>query len=91
MQPTSESPIYRLRVEHDRGRVPRVFIESPQIDSSVSHVYREGHLCLYWPEEWEWSAREKLAETLIPWTALWIYYYEIWQFCGKWLGPSSPH
>jgi hypothetical protein len=30
-----------------------------------------------------------IATTLIPWTALWLYYYELWLDTGKWLGPSS--
>jgi hypothetical protein len=30
-----------------------------------------------------------IATTILPWTALWLYYYELWLDTGKWLGPSS--
>lgn len=30
-----------------------------------------------------------IAKTILPWTALWLYYYELWLDTGKWLGPSS--
>ncbi len=55
------------------------------------HRYPDGSLCLYWPDEWGWTARESLAATIVPWTAFWLYYYELWLVTGEWLGPSSPH
>lgn len=91
LRPSPDSTEYSIRIDHDSGKVPRVFVDNPPIDKSAPHRYPGGDLCLYWPKEWRWSANEKLSETLVPWIALWLYYYEIWQFCGKWLGPSSPH
>lgn len=90
-QPTSDSPEYHVRVCHDPGFAPRVYVDSPVLPKDAPHRYPDGNLCLYWPDEWRWTPRESIAKTLLPWTALWLYYYEIWLFCGKWLGPSSPH
>lgn len=28
----------------------------------------------------------RIANTILPWTSLWLYYYEIWLGTGKWEG-----
>ncbi len=61
----------------------------PQLVKGAPHLYADGSLCLYWPKEWQWAAHEAIAETLLPWAALWLYYYELWLDAGEWLGPSS--
>ena len=30
-------------------------------------------------------------ETIVPWTAEWIVFYELWKITGEWLGPEAPH
>ncbi len=57
------------------------------------HLYADGSLCLYWPKEWRWSRKAIIAETILPWAANWLLYYELWLDTGEWLGPSShdPH
>lgn len=32
-----------------------------------------------------------IAETIVPWTALWLLYYELWLETDEWLGPEAPH
>jgi hypothetical protein len=91
LQPSVESPVYRVRVVHEPGRSPLVFVDSPRPCRDAPHRYGDGSLCLYWPVEWRWRPAESLAETIVPWTALWLYYYESWQVTGEWSGPSSPH
>ena len=27
-----------------------------------------------------------LANTIVPWVADWLYYYEVWLFTGEWEG-----
>jgi hypothetical protein len=27
-----------------------------------------------------------IAETIIPWTSEWLYFYELWVFTGEWHG-----
>jgi len=91
LQPTPESAAYEVRIIHEPDQVPAVFVERPLVRKDAWHRYRDGSLCLYWSEEWRWTAGESLAQTIIPWTAFWLYYYELWLLTGEWLGPSSPH
>lgn len=32
-----------------------------------------------------------LAESVLPWTAEWLFYYEMWHVTGEWGGPEAPH
>jgi len=91
LQPTPESPRYRVRIDHEGGDAPAVWVEKPDLPKDAPHRYPSGKLCLYWPEEWSWRDEETLAETIVPWAALWLYYYEVWQVTGEWLGPEAPH
>ncbi len=91
LQPTPESHAYDVVILHEPDRMPVVCVERPSIRKDAWHRYPDGSLCLYWPKEWRWSPRESLAETIVPWTAFWLYYYELWCVTGEWLGPSSPH
>lgn len=65
---------------------------------SIPHIYPNDKkikgtvLCLYLPKikdnkitQWH-PSRHSLAETIIPWTALWLYYYEHWLLTGNWEG-----
>jgi len=91
LQPTVDSSAYEVVVLHEPDLFPVVYVEKPSIRKDAWHRYPDGSLCLYWPKEWRWSPRESLAETIIPWTAFWLYYYELWCRTGEWLGPASPH
>jgi hypothetical protein len=71
--------------------MPKVFVDSPEIVPNAPHRYSDRSLCLYWPEEFSWTSHQSLARTLVPWTALWLFHYEIWLSLGEWLAPESPH
>jgi hypothetical protein len=34
----------------------------------------------------EWKSNMPLANTVLPWTTEWLYYYEIWLVPGEWTG-----
>ncbi len=91
LQPTPESPKYSVRVIHNAQGPPRVYVDSHWLDPRCRHLYEGGALCLYWPKQWWWTAGESLPETIIAWSALWLYFYELWLVTGEWLAPSSPH
>lgn len=91
LQPTLDSPFYAIRIVHQADRSPRTYVDRPTLRADACHRYQDGSLCLYWPAEWWWTPRESLAATIVPWTAFWLYYYELWLVTGEWLGPSSPH
>lgn len=49
-------------------------------------MYGQKTLCLYRPSKNEWDSPMSLADTVLPWTSLWLFYYEIWLATGEWLG-----
>jgi hypothetical protein len=89
LQPRTTSPTYRVEVRYRVGKIPRVRVLRPALVAGAPHLYGDGTLCLYWPREWIWHSYELIAETIIPWTGLWLYFYELWLDTGEWLGPSS--
>lgn len=91
LQPRPASPAYKMavRVGNRVGEVPQARVIWPILVPDAPHLYTDGTLCLYWPSEWSWQCDDLIAETILPWTALWLYYYELWLDCGEWLGPSS--
>ena len=89
LQPSETSPAYRVEVRYQQGGLPTVRVLQPTLIKGAPHLYREGHLCLYWPKEWHWRGDTLIAETILPWTAQWLLYYELWLDTGRWLGPSS--
>lgn len=83
---------YHIKIEYNQGRIPRVYIVEPVIKpSSQYHMYGNGCLCLYDYREAPWSAKMKIHETIIPWTAEWLIFYELWKISGEWMGPAAPH
>jgi hypothetical protein len=91
LQPREASQTYTIAIDYRLGDVPHVRVLSPTLHPKAPHVYPDGTLCLYWPEKWPWRRAELLAETIIPWAAVWLHYYELWLDTDKWLGPASPH
>jgi hypothetical protein len=35
--------------------------------------------------------KDFIHEKIIPWTAEWLVYYEIFKRTGQWIGPEAPH
>lgn len=88
-QPNPSSDSYRLKVVYGRWGPPKVFVVNPCLPLNAPHRWPDKSLCLYWHREWWWSDSESISQTIMPWTALWLEYYEIWKVIGTWLGPSS--
>lgn len=83
---------YKIRLEYKEGMTPRVYIVDPHIEPDPEyHIYKEGNLCLFDPRESPWSSMMRIHETIIPWTAEWLVFYEIWKLTGKWEGPEAEH
>jgi len=92
LQPLEVSPIYAVRIQYRVGDIPRVWVIAPALHERAPHRYtkEDGRLCLYWPREAPWRPDSVVAETIVPWTALWLFYYELWLDTEQWLGPT-PH
>jgi hypothetical protein len=87
---------YRVRVEYRLGSSPRSRVVAPELHDRgegrrIPHRYSDGSLCLYFPPEDSWTPQKLIAQTIIPWISLWLYYYEVWLATGAWLGGGTPH
>lgn len=89
LQPRPLSPHYRIAVRYKPSSPPIVEVIAPALAPKAPHLWRDKTLCLYYPKENPWQRDMLIATTILPWTALWLYYYELWLDTGKWLGPSS--
>jgi hypothetical protein len=95
LQPRASSPVYTVRVIYRfagrRSKQPRVWVESPEISTVAPHRYCDGSLCLHFPRDGDWAPSKYISKTIIPWTALWLAFYEIWLDTDHWYGPEAPH
>jgi hypothetical protein len=91
LQPTSRSAAYHFLLKYNLTNAPKTKIVSPAIQKNekgedAPHLYPGENLCLYHPHHLEFSRTDFLCDTIIPWTSLWLYYYEVWHLTGDWLG-----
>lgn len=93
VEPTPIARVYLARLSYRLGRPPRVLIVRPDLGKlakgrRLPHVYRQEPptLCLYFPKTREWTADMRLVDTVVPWTYLWLLYFEDWLDTGIWRG-----
>jgi hypothetical protein len=91
LQPTSRSSIYQFVLKYSLSKSPEIKIISPKLmknekGQNPPHLYPKENLCLYHPKYQEFKRTDLLGDTIIPWTSLWLYYYEVWHLTGDWLG-----
>lgn len=96
IQPYAIAREYRCRIELPRtGTNPCAFVLKPDLQALANgqrppHIYdhSEGRtkLCLFTPKNREWRKDMWLSETMVPWTAEWLRYYEMWLVDGSWQG-----
>lgn len=100
-RPTPLSREYEVRIVYHHGDVPEVFVIRPDLTEvsegrTLPHVYSQKptRLCLYLPNSGEWSPAMAIADSLVPWATLWLFYFEEWLSTGKWSGggqhPKDP-
>ena len=89
LQPASAARTYTVRLDYNAHTLPQVWVITPALEPGAPHVFREGSLCLYWGKRREWTPAMRLVDTIIPWTAEWLLYYEWWLDTGTWYGSSS--
>lgn len=87
------SRAYGLLLTYAAGGIPKVFVETPDIVAlslgrKVPHVYSEDplRLCLYWPKAREWTSDMLVDRTVVPWSYLWLFFFEDWLSTGEWRG-----
>lgn len=93
VMPTLLSREYAVRIDYRRGGTPEVYVEEPDLSilaagRRLPHVYDQSptRLCLYLPGSGEWEPWMRLDQTIVPWTALWLFYFEDWLHSDDWKG-----
>lgn len=91
VKPSSLSQEYRIRIVYKQGDWPKVWVVSPPLtglgeDTSIPHTYPGPRPCLFVPGSEDWRDDKYIPDTIVPWTSLWLYYYEIWHATGEWVG-----
>ncbi|WP_052433554.1 hypothetical protein [Sulfurospirillum arsenophilum] len=102
IKPTPISEEYRILFIEFIGYNPYIYLLYPMFPKTgskrypVPHIYnhKTQRLCLTFPDYNEWQSSKTLPDTYIPWTILWLYYYEEWLYSGEWKGgglePNDP-
>lgn len=92
-QPSPISRRYAIRLQYAAGDTPEVFVDGPDLvdlagGRNLPHVYSERptRLCLYLPGTPEWHGSMLLDRTVVPWSVLWLWYFEDWLSTGEWRG-----
>ncbi len=93
-RPTLLSRTYRVRIKYlERKGSPEVHVIDPDLSDlakgrRIPHVYelKPARLCLYLPGTGQWSPDLRLVDTIVPWTYLWLFYYEEWLVSDEWKG-----
>jgi len=91
LQPNSQSKSYQVAIHYRYDHSPRVFVRSPALHPKTPHLYDDGSLCLFKAERFNWHDGLLISEYIVPWTAVWLYFYEQWLDLNVWLGPEAPH
>ncbi len=95
LQPTETSPVYTVKIVYpfaDRySGCPKVSIVYPHLHPKAPHRYCDDSLCLFFPPERSWTPNRFISDTTVPWTALWLAFYEIWLDTDHWYGPEVAH
>ena len=91
--PAPLSRIYGIRIEFANGGTPEVFVECPDLvelaeGRKLPHVYQQNpaRLCLYLPRTGEWQPWMRIDQMIVPWTSLWLYFFEDWLATDEWEG-----
>jgi hypothetical protein len=92
-RPSPLSRMYRLRIRYKNFSAPEVFVVSPNLvelsgGRRIPHVYgqKPTKLCLHFPQYDEWSSDKYIANTIVPWAYLWLFYFEHWLATNEWQG-----
>ena len=96
IQPDPLSDTYEVEIRYELGDGPTIKILKPDLQlvpgaKQLPHTYEEDALCLYYPKTREWHSRLLIADYIVPWISLWLFYYEMWLAKGKWLGGGTNH
>ena len=85
---------YRIRIDYGVAGAPKVYLVDPPMREECPHTWGGGRMCVFWPGDPDhavWETHSLIAETILPWSQSWLYYYELWLETGEWRGPEHGH
>lgn len=95
LQPTHLSQNYTVRIMYKLKERPVVAVVSPELTRRngcrIPHMFADNELCLFRYKYFEWDSTMSIAETIVPWTSLWLLHSEIWLATGVWCGSKQEH
>lgn len=91
VQPTPRSIWYSYEIKYRFRENITIFIKEPLIKTELNgkkaeHLYKDGSLCLFFPKAKEFDSKKLIVDYIVPWIALWLFFYEIWLVTGCWKG-----
>jgi len=92
LQPTALGEVYKIRIAYTPPSQPKIKVLSPELQLHPDHTrlphfyYDEGLLCLYAKD---WNPSLPIAYRIMQWISGWLYFYEVWQFTGLWVGGGT--
>lgn len=92
LKPTPISENYKCQITYDLKRAPKVFVKNSLLVENdlrnLPHVYSQEkkQLCLFYPADKSWNHNKLIAKTIVPWTAEWLFHFEIWRETDCWNG-----
>ena len=94
IKPTAFSKEYKVLILYKLWESPKVWVlgdELEKLDSKdfphefeVDVEAKMVRICLY--RYSEFNVHKLLADTIVPWTVEWLFFYEMWLATGEWLG-----
>ncbi|MBX9842657.1 MAG: hypothetical protein K2Z80_12715 [Xanthobacteraceae bacterium] len=91
--PSTLSREYGMRIEFAQGGVPKTYVDAPDLQAlagerPIPHLYSRNppQLCLYLPRIYEWQPQMRIDQTIVPWSVLWLFYFEEWLLSDEWKG-----
>jgi hypothetical protein len=92
-QPTLLSRTYTIRITYRVDERPQILVRRPNLidlakPRRLPHVYQQDPplLCLYMTGKGDWTRKMRLDQTIVPWTALWLFFFEEWLASNEWKG-----
>lgn len=93
VRPSPFGRLYKVRIRYRSADSPEVVVVSPDLNEladgrHLPHVYstKPVRLCLFDPQTAEWSPGASIADTIVPWTYEWLFYFEEWLVSDEWKG-----
>jgi hypothetical protein len=82
-RPSAIGRLYTMELKYRQGGHPQIVVKTPDLNAlaggkDLPHVYEQTppRLCLFIPWTEEWNPQRTLTATMLPWSVLWLYYFD---------------